>query len=164
MPLKGATVTLTSGPRRLDPIATPGIESVEEQGAPLAVGAALALGVEPSRDEDLDYDGAEDEDGDADDDEAPALREGAQPAPLAAVLAPRPPAMLRFDADAWSSPVLVSPAGERASHLVVRRRLYDHGTLVQSSRSLGPLAPPQQLHLAPAEIDSFAPCLAMRSR
>ncbi|MGA2530017.1 MAG: NADH-quinone oxidoreductase subunit NuoG [Acidimicrobiales bacterium] len=156
VPLKGATVKLSSGPRRLDPIATPGIESVEEQGAPLAVGAALAPGVEPLSDEDLDYEGLEDEEGrDAGEDEDATLREDAKSALLQAAPAARRPAMVRFDADAWSSPVLVSPAGERASRLVVRRRLYDHGTLVQSARSLGPLAPPQQLHLAPAEIDKL---------
>ena len=36
------------GPRLIDPIATPGIASVEEQGAPLVVGDAVALGGQPA--------------------------------------------------------------------------------------------------------------------
>ncbi len=48
VPLKAAGVRLTRRPRKLDPIATPGIESVEEQGAPLAAGAAMSPGVEPA--------------------------------------------------------------------------------------------------------------------
>ena len=41
VPIEATTVTITSRPRPIDPIATPGILSTEEQGAPLSVGFGL---------------------------------------------------------------------------------------------------------------------------
>ena len=39
--------------------------------------------------------------------------------------------------------------------LVARRSLYDQGTLVQASPSLGVLAPGQQLHMRPREVEQL---------
>ena len=120
IPLKAAPVQLTGRPLRLDPIATPGIGSVSEQGAPFAAGAATSPGVEPAaREEGVDSGGS-----------------------------PRP-GPLRFDPGAWQASVPRSPAGEHTWRLVVRRGLYDHGTLIQSAASLAPLARAPQLRLAP---------------
>ncbi len=125
VPLTAASVQLSRRPRRLDPIATPGIDSVEEQGAPLAAGAAASPGVEPGE------------------------GEAAPPAP-----APhgRAPGLVAFDPGAWPVPEPLSPGAEGSWRLVVRRGLFDHGTLVQSSPSLAPLAPPQELRLGADDI------------
>ncbi|MGO9584399.1 MAG: NADH-quinone oxidoreductase subunit NuoG [Acidimicrobiales bacterium] len=168
VPLKGAPVGLTRRPRRLDPIATPGIESVEEQGAPLAAGASLPPGGEPEASEQ----GVDDEEGtgEAAQDlggaatpgpaEAPSDAQGApeqvaSPAPgtTAVPAGARPPGLLRFDPGAWTAPATVPPAEQGSWRLVVRRGLYDHGTLVQSARSLAPLARPQQLWLGAEELE-----------
>ena len=145
VPLQSTSVELTSRPRRIDPIATPGIESVEEQGAPLAAGAAMSPGAEPAGDEEegLDQDevvgvDAGEGDGAARDDKAPP------PRPVART---RPPGLLRLDTGAWTAAKL-PPPGEGSLRLVVRRGLYDYGTLVQSARSLAPLVRPQQLFVA----------------
>jgi NADH-quinone oxidoreductase subunit G len=134
VPLKAASVQLERRPRKLDPIATPGIESVEEQGAPLAAGAALSPGVEPD-----------------DIDESRSINEPDDGAVTASV-PKRAPGVLAFDADAWDVASQTVPIGAGTWRLVVRRGLYDHGTLVQSAASLAPLARPQQLLLAADEI------------
>jgi NADH-quinone oxidoreductase subunit G len=145
IPLKPATVALTRRPSRLDPIATPGIESVEEQGAPLAAGAAMSPGVEASEAED----GGDEEAATTDDaEESPA------PPRARTAVASRSPAMLRFDAGAWTAHEL-PPAGDGSWRLVVRRSLYDHGTLVQSALSLAPLARPQQLLVAAEVLETL---------
>jgi NADH-quinone oxidoreductase subunit G len=136
IPLKVASVQLTRHPRRLDPIATPGIESVEEQGAPLAAGAARSPGVEPGADEE-------------------GLREEVAPVATSVPDGSRPPSLLRFDPDAWTAPSPVPPVDQDSWRLVVRRGLYDHGTLVQSAASLAPLARPQELHLCPQEMEQL---------
>ncbi len=109
-----------SGARLIDPMATPGITSTDEQGAPLRVGAARPLGgagdVEPQPTDAVDV--------------RPALVPcpGAGTAPVVARL------------DAYSH------------RLVVRRSLYDGGTLVASCPSLAPLAHGDVLSVHPAEI------------
>jgi NADH-quinone oxidoreductase subunit G len=153
VPLRGAPVGLTRLPRRLDPIATPGIESVEEQGAPLAAGAARGPGVEPASTEGLagsDHDWRDDEE------DAPGAADAdAKAGAPASDPVPSRPTMLRFEAGEWSSPAPLAAGANGARRLVVRRKLYDRGTLVQSARSLGPLAPPQRLRLAPAEVEKL---------
>jgi NADH-quinone oxidoreductase subunit G len=156
VPLKNESVGLSRRPRRLDPIATPGIESVEEQGAPLAAGSALAPGVEPLPEEDfaledLDLDSLEDV---PEDEDAPGRAPQVAPAPTALVAGP--PALLRFDAEAWSYPAPELESAPGAWRLVVRRGLYDQGTMVQSAPSLGALAPAQQLRLAPGDVEKLA--------
>ena len=138
VPLRAAGVKLTLRPRKLDPIATPGIESVEEQGAPLAAGAAMSPGVEP---------------GDLDD-----VAVESEPAEEAAVTTPGPqraPGLLAIDAHRWDVASQVVPSTPGTLRLVVSRGLYDHGTLVQSAASLAPLARPQQLRLAADEIEKL---------
>ncbi len=148
IPLRAESVRLTRRPPRLDPIATPGIDSVFEQGAPLTAGAAMAPGVEPGAGEPAAY--GQDEEGLAGDesrDDDPAAGKEVRPAPP--VGHSPMPAVLRFDAGAWPGPSPFAPADEHSWRLVVRRQLYDHGTLVQSAESLAPLARPQELRVAP---------------
>ncbi len=144
VPIRASSVELR--PRRIDPIATPGIESVEEQGAPLAAGAAMAPGSEPE----VALEGVGD-------DEAPPKDKGEEPAP-----APPPastkramtaPSLLRFDPAEWASPRLAPAAAEGSLRLVVRRTLFDQGTAVQSAPSLGALARSQELRLSAPEIE-----------
>ena len=136
IPLRAASVQLTRRPRRLDPIATPGIDSVSEQGAPFAAGAAMSPGVEPGADEET----LEDEE---------SLEDEAAPVAAEVPGGNRQPSLLRFDPGAWTASVPLPPADENSWRLVVRRGLYDHGTLVQSAESLAPLARRQELRLAP---------------
>jgi len=146
IPLRAASVQLTQRPRRLDPIATPGIDSVSEQGAPFAAGAAMSPGVEPTADEETFADKEAYEEEELFDEE---------PAPAAAVPGAavpggnRQPSLLRFDPGAWAPSAPLPAADGRSWRLVVRRGLYDYGTLVQSAESLAPLARSQELRLAP---------------
>ncbi|MGP8150858.1 MAG: NADH-quinone oxidoreductase subunit NuoG [Acidimicrobiales bacterium] len=156
IPLRTASVQLTRRPRRLDPIATPGIDSVSEQGAPFAAGAAMSPGVEPTADEEAFADEeAYEEEELFDEEPAPAAAVPAAAVPAAAVPAAaapggnRQPSLLRFDPGAWAASAPLPAADGRSWRLVVRRGLYDHGTLVQSAESLAPLARSQELRLAP---------------
>jgi NADH-quinone oxidoreductase subunit G len=123
---------------RIDPMATPGIISVEEQGAPLRVGSALALGA----------DGHETARGpEADGEGTPRQALLSWPPSEGAPLAPQVPAL--------------APGQLR---LVLRRRLYDRGTLVQSSPSLAPLAAQAELALAPLEFERLGAVPGGRAR
>jgi len=148
VPIKAAPVQLTIRPRMLDPIATPGIDSVEEQGAPLGAGAAMSPGVEPKELED-----------DLDEEQADGTKEGSdtREAPPAATVpaGTRQPAPLLFDPGDWAVTAPTAPVGDSSLALVVRRVLYDQGTLVSSAGSLAPLAAPQKLHLAPEHMNSL---------
>ncbi len=126
-------------PARLDPMATPGIDSVITQGAPMFAGAAAvgSGGVEES--EVIEEGGA-----------APAEL----PTESVTPSGPPRPSPLAFDADSW--PVPAPPVPDAYSfRLVTRRSLYDHGTLVQASPSLAPLAPSQELRVRPRELDKL---------
>ena len=68
--------------------------------------------------------------------------------PAAALGAVRP-GLVRFDPAAWTDSVPPRSGDGGAWRLVVRRRLYDHGTMVQSTASLAPLAGSQELRLGP---------------
>jgi NADH-quinone oxidoreductase subunit G len=149
VPLKSTPVGLTLRPRRLDPIATPGIESVEEQGAPLAAGAATSPGGEPEAT--LGDEGDEVAGGDAVASKEATLGAATPANPVATRSCA--PGLLRFDPEAWPSSAPGAPPANGTWRLVVRRSLYDHGTLVQSTASLGSLARPQVLRLSPTEID-----------
>ena len=59
------------------------------------------------------------------------------------------PRSLRFDPGAWAAPVPLATGDEHRWRLVVRRALYDHGTLVQSAESLAPLVRSQELRVSP---------------
>ncbi len=141
VPLAAAPVRLGRPPRKLDPIATPGIESVEEQGAPLDAGAAVLPGVETGIDE---LEQASDED---------TVSSASGRGSVEDSVGNSPPALVRFDARAWDNQAPTSPVGRSGTRLVVRRRLYDHGTLVQSSPSLASLARPQEIRLAPQDLE-----------
>jgi NADH-quinone oxidoreductase subunit G len=127
--------------RLIDPMATPGIASVEEQGAPLRVGAATALGGEAERDDGAPFEaglhGGE-----------PHAAVGAEP-DAAVETAVRPP-VLGPPAAAAGPQIPQLEAG--VHRLYVRRVLYDGGTLVASSPSLAPLAPARVLIMHPDEL------------
>ena len=162
IPLRAASVQLTARPRRLDPIATPGIDSVSEQGAPFTAGAAMSPGAEPGAEAALAAETAlADEEDEGSGEEQESVEDGSSVHDDSGVedeVVPRgstPPArspqhaLLRFDPSAWAPPVPLAPVDERSWRLVVRRGLYDYGTLVQSAGSLAPLARSQELRLAP---------------
>jgi len=153
IPLRPESVQLSRRPPRLDPIATPGIDSVSEQGAPFTAGAAMSAGVEPGAaeppadeddEESLEEGRSRDDDHGADAHVEPAPASGRGPTPTVPT-----PALLRFDPGAWPAPAPFAPADEHRCRLVIRRRLYDRGTLVQSAGSLAPLARSQELRLSP---------------
>ncbi|HXZ82545.1 MAG TPA: NADH-quinone oxidoreductase subunit NuoG [Acidimicrobiales bacterium] len=107
VPLRAAPVGISGRRLRpIDPVATPGILSVEEQGAPLDVGSALPAG-------------------------SGGVVWSAEP------VSATPTRLMSF-----SSGDGLPAAGELANgayRLVVRRTLYDRGTLVAESPSLAPL-------------------------
>ena len=147
IPLRPESVQLTRRPPRLDPIATPGIDSVSEQGAPLTAGAAMSPGVEPvAAEPPADR---QDEEGAASDESSDDHGAGEEVRPVGVVGLSPTPTSLRFDPGAWPAPSPFAPGGDHSWRLVVRRRLYDHGTLLRSARSLAPLARSQELRLAP---------------
>jgi NADH-quinone oxidoreductase subunit G len=154
VPIRPESVQLTRRLLLLDPIATPGIDSVEEQGAPLTTGAAMSPGVEPAPgqppfggDEDVFEEGESLYEGEGPEDEDSGGEEVAPRAGGAAETAR--PRSLRFDPGAWAAPVPLATGDEHRWRLVVRRALYDHGTLVQSAESLAPLVRSQELRVSP---------------
>jgi len=157
IPLKPSAVQLTRRPLRLDPIATPGIDSVSEQGAPLGAGAAMSPGVEP------DVDVRADEDDFADDEfadeegpgELEALEDEVSPEDVSVPVGNRRPGLVRFAPGDWTGSGSLPPVDESPFRLVVRRGLYNHGTLVQSAGSLAPLAGSQELRLSPQEMSQL---------
>jgi anaerobic selenocysteine-containing dehydrogenase len=80
-----------------------------------------------------------------------------EPAPAAAAVpgGNRQPSLLRFDPGAWAASAPLPSVDGRSWRLVVRRGLYDHGTLVQSAESLAPLARSQELRLAPQAMEQL---------
>jgi NADH-quinone oxidoreductase subunit G len=137
----------------IDPIATPGILSVEVQGAPIRSGTSLLrgtveddswTGANADLEDDGDEPGATSEDEGTDEDAAA----GVPPAEAAAP--PARPALLRL---APSGGHASTPVLDRYSfRLVARRHLYDAGTLVQACPSLAPLAATQRARANPAEV------------
>jgi NADH-quinone oxidoreductase subunit G len=121
IPLRAEPVRLTGHRARLDPMATPGIKSVEEQGAPLSTGAATSPGAGP-------------------------FGEGQSPRDV------RLPVLVKFEPGRWPAASQGPTVGEDNWRLVVRRALYDYGTLVQSAGLLASFACPQELHMAPGDV------------
>ena len=148
--------------RRLDPMATPGIASVDEQGAPLAAGAVVPPGadtreaLELEREEDAvagepavhnnDEQGSASESSDAG-----ATGTGAGTTGTGAT---GRPALMTIEPGQFEAPPIPRPDGY-AFRLVTRRSLYDHGTLVQASPALAGLVPGQQLHLRPKTLEQL---------
>jgi NADH-quinone oxidoreductase subunit G len=109
-------------PRPIDPIATPGILSVEEQGAPLGLGSARPAG-----------DGGE--------------------AGLGTASTTAGPRLVAFSGAA--APPLGGEPGAGAYRLVVRRTLYDGGTLVAESPSLASLSPGPAVFVPRSALDEI---------
>ena len=127
-PLPAASVGL---PRRrlappIDPMATPGIEAVERQGAPPRAGLAEPLGTEDVAASAPPVNGAPAANG-----TRPPLLSAAAVAPVPAMPAP----------DSYSL------------RLVSARRLYDDGALVEASSSLAALVPAVAARLHHSELD-----------
>ncbi len=115
VPAKGATPRPVEP---IDPIATPGVESVERQGAPARVGLA-----EPPGAEELPHE------------RRPKLAPAGGGEPVAS---PAPGAGIEEAAAALEAPH-VAPADSYSLRLVSTRRLYDAGSAVIHSPSLAPL-------------------------
>jgi NADH-quinone oxidoreductase subunit G len=116
--------------RRIDPVATPGIASVLEQGAPLQSGAVMLLddpGTPPANGQGAHGQG---EDG------------------------PTRPALLKLVPGQFAAPPSPPPDGY-SLRLVTSRSLYDHGTLVQAAPCLAGLVPGQALRVRPKEVDKL---------
>ena len=119
VPLPRTPVTIS--PRPIDPIATPGILSTEEQGAPLSTGTGLPLGAELNEKRRVDADGSSS------------------------------PPLFSFEGRVdFASPV---PPSDGAYRLVIRRALYDRGSLVEANPSFAPFvaAPTAFVHRATLE-------------
>ena len=116
----------------IDPIATPGVESVERQGAPPRVGLA-----EPPGAEELPHE------------RRPRLAPlgGGEP-----VASPAPGAGIEAAAAALGTPH-VAPADSYSMRLVSTRRLYDAGSAVVHSPSLAPLAGDATARANPRDLD-----------
>jgi NADH-quinone oxidoreductase subunit G len=196
VPLAASPVTLRSGrhsragslrpsaDRRIDPMATPGIYSVEEQGAPLRTGFSkdrtAVAEFEPSDGLEPADELAELGSSDAVDRGAPAL-----PGEESGLSSSRPSGG-HADSGAAASTTDTGHSGDRggardegdaaagyllsgllerleprrqlvtdayALRLVVPRRLYDEGALVQSSPSLAPLVSRGELAVAPKALE-----------
>ncbi len=126
----GATPVAPRPLRPIDPMATPGITSVGEQGAPLYAGTVEAV--------------------------APSAAEAAGTAAPADPAAgePRRPAPMTMAGHRFDAPSSPAPDGY-AFRLVTRRSLYDQGTLVQAAPSLAPLVPSQALRLRPKALEQL---------
>ncbi len=138
-PLAGSPVRITArtGLAPFDPMATPGIDAVEAQGAPPRAGVAEP----PGGDELLG---------------TSTRAAGANGG------APARPRSLR-----WPVPVEVPhlPAPDGYSlRLVSPRRLYDHGVLLEACRSLAPLAPAARVRVNPYELGRLGVTTASRVR
>ena len=126
VPLSSSPVSLASRPRqKLDPIAFPGVESVERQGAPPRAGLAEPPG--PS---------------------LPAPEGAALPAaaPVASPL---------FAEAVAVEPPHVAPTDSYSHRLVASRRLYDLGWAVGASPALAALIEPAPVRLHPHDLDDL---------
>jgi predicted molibdopterin-dependent oxidoreductase YjgC len=156
VPLKASRVTIgkrgTNWDSKFDPMATPGIESVEVQGAVARVGAAESQG------------SYESEAGEQTTERSGVLKD-TEPDKAH----PKKPSMLSFTSLSFTSSdkepsevQSVEPAGEPGSGslmLVSPRRLYDQGVQMLESESLVGLVKPLVAKVNPAELEfrSIAP-------
>jgi len=131
--------------RPIDPMATPGIASVEEQGAPLRVGSATPLGGEATVGDTAVGDTAVGDVVGAEKSGAEVNGAGSQ-TPRAL---DRPALLAR---PAAGEPGEVPELEDGLLRLVARRALYDHGTLVAACPSLAPLARTPSVAVHPAEL------------
>jgi len=144
LPAQPVRITARSALAPFDPMATPGIDAVEAQGAPPRAGGAEPPGGEellnPPRRASSGNGGAPSGNGDA------SAR----------------PRLLR-----WPVPVEVPqlPAPDSYSlRLVSARRLYDHGVMVEACRSLAPLAPAATVRANPHDLGLLGVTTSQRVR
>ena len=141
VPLPVSPVQLPTRPALVpfDPMATPGIESVEVQGAPPRAGVAESVGgdVVPSS-----GNGAGQRGGRRD--------------------RPGKPALLRWSAD--GAPTRIPGLDRYSLRLVAPRRLYDDGVVVQESDFLRPLAPPPVARANPHDLEQLGVATGTRVR
>ncbi|HVX22588.1 MAG TPA: molybdopterin-dependent oxidoreductase [Acidimicrobiales bacterium] len=134
VPLSGSP--LPAAVEATDPMAIPGVESVERQGAPPRVGLAVPPEVDDVAVPEPVGEGAG----------APPSGDGAgaKPAVLAGLAGP---------AAAEPDPVHVPPVDSYSLRLVSSRRLYDDGVAVGGSPSLTPLVPAAVARANPYDLD-----------
>ena len=137
VPLSSAPVSVGARPRPLlDPIAFPGVESVERQGAPPRAGRAEVSGpavLAPARTV------------------SPGKRSDAPPPPvLGAPVAPEPPH--------------VAPTDSYSHRLVATRRLFDRGAAVVASPALAALVEPAPVRVHPHDLDDLGLASGDRAR
>ncbi|MGA2208390.1 MAG: NADH-quinone oxidoreductase subunit NuoG [Acidimicrobiales bacterium] len=146
VPVRATTVA----PRivqRIDPMATPGITSVDEQGAPLYAGAVAAPDDPAATDDAGTAAGPADAQGSG-------TAGGSAEAHGSGAGIPLRPSLMKLAAVQFDAPPSPPPDGY-AFRLVTRRSLYDHGTLVQAAPSLAPLVPSQAIRLRNKEIEQL---------
>lgn len=87
--------------------------------------------------------------------ELEALEDEVSPEDVSVPVGNRRPGLVRFAPGDWTGSGSLPPVDESPFRLVVRRGLYNHGTLVQSAGSLAPLAGSQELRLSPQEMSQL---------
>jgi NADH-quinone oxidoreductase subunit G len=139
VPLKASRVTIgrrgSNWESKFDPMATPGIESVEVQGAVARVGAA-----EPQGSYDSELDEEDDQEGSA----------GAEKETTRV----KRPSMLSYAGSALQGGDSDSGPESGSLRLVSPRRLYDHGVQMIESESLSVLVKPLVARANPAELEA----------
>jgi NADH-quinone oxidoreductase subunit G len=151
VPMKTTAVKLRAI-QPIDPMATPGITSVDEQGAPLYSGA-VTMPADPAADNPAAGNSAGNR---AAGDPAAGNQAADNPARRAGAgtAAPTRPALMTVAPRQFTAPTS-PPRDGYAFRLVTRRSLYDFGTLVQGAPSLAPLVPSQTLRLRTKEIEQL---------
>jgi len=135
-PLSVSPISLTIGRPRLDPMAVPGVESVERQGAPPLAGLAGLLG-DGSGGTDAD---AQDRPGVEDD----GTRDGPGPARPSVLSGPTDLAVPH-----------VAPVDGYSVRLVASRTLYDRGAAMDGVDALSGLVEPAVLRVNPHDLDDL---------
>jgi len=142
LPAVQVRLALRGGPRPIDPVATPGIEAVERQGAPPRAGLAEPLG------------GGDEGAGNGNEASHPAgpggsgAGAGEQGIPPVAG-GPSPGA---FPWPPEVPPVHVPPLDSYSLRLDAPRTLYDDGVLLEACTSLAGLVPPASVRANPADL------------
>ena len=143
VPLKASRVTLTrrgsNWESKIDPVATPGIESVELQGAIARVGTAEPQG---GYDSDLEEDAPE-----------VTTPETTKRVKRPSMLAYSPPTHAGSDAGSDAAPSSIGPE-DGSLKLVSPRRLYDQGVQMIESEALAGLIQPPFAKLNPSELEA----------
>lgn len=158
VPLQRSGVHLSNLPL-VDPIATPGIESVERQGAPARAGSSEPVGEIPWG----QGDGPAEPDKPMVDERSGQL--GPDPAEQSGPALPSGPGGAGSSSPAQKPPMLGLPDSAGAPHvpprdsysarLVTLRRIYDHGTMVNACQSLATLACEPVARVSPHDLEQL---------